>query len=134
MVGLDIGSKTIKIVELQKEGDAFSLVASGIVGYSGTTVARMEDEKEIAGVAQIIKKLHNEKATPPEVLVLLVAAPRVLVEKFTKVVSLAGLTPIAVETELMATARSLAASDRTVLLVDFGAASTNIAVCQNGLL
>lgn len=196
MVGLDIGSKTIKMVELQKNGAAYSLSASGIVGYSGNSVARMEDAKEIATVAQVIKKLHketgvsghevvmsvpepqvftrtikfplltdaeiasavkweaeqyipipiseaiiqhtiiarNEKATPPEVLVLLVAAPRVLVEKYTKVVTLAGLVPAAVETELIAAARSLAPPDKVVLLVDFGAASTNIAVAKNGLL
>lgn len=196
MVGLDIGSKTIKTVELQKNGASFSLAASGIVGYSGNPVARMEDPKEISAVAQVIKKLHseagvsgrdvvisvpepqvftrtikfplltdaeiasavkweaeqyipipvneaiiqhtiiarNEKATPPEVLVLLVAAPRVLVEKYTKVVSLAGLNPIAVETELLATSRALAPPDKVVLIVDFGAGSTNIAVTKAGLL
>lgn len=196
MVGLDIGSKTIKIVELQKEGQFFNLSASGIIGYSGNSVARMEDEKEMATVSQVIKKLHNEagisgrdvvisvpepqvftrtikfplltdseiasavkweseqyipipvneaiiqhtilsrneKATPPEVLVLLVAAPRALVEKYTKVVTLAGLNPVAVETELVAAARSLAPPDKTVLLVDFGSASTNIAIVQNAIL
>ena len=46
MTGLDIGSKTIKIVELEKEGEGFSLSASGIVGYSGNTVDKMIDEKE----------------------------------------------------------------------------------------
>lgn len=196
MIGIDIGSKTIKIVELQKDGEAFSLTASGIVGYSGASVARTEDEKEIAGIAQIIRKLHNEagvsghdvvisvpepqvftrtikfplltdqeiasavkweseqyipipvseaiiqhtvisrneRSTPPEVLVLLVAAPRVLVEKYTKVINLAGLNTVAVETELIAISRSLAPVDRVVLLVDFGANSTNIAVAKNGLL
>lgn len=196
MVGLDIGSKTIKVVELQKEGAGFSLLASGIVGYGGNSVARMEDEKEMASVSQVIKKLHkeagvsgrdvvisvpepqvftrtikfplltdaeiasavkweseqyipipvneaiiqhtiisrNEKATPPEVLVLLVAAPRALVEKYTKVISLAGLNPTAVETELIAAARSLSPFDKTILLVDFGAVSTNIAVVKSGLL
>ncbi len=196
MVGIDIGSKTIKIVELQKEGNAFSLNATGIFGYSGNTIEKMTDEREMASLGQVIKKLHseagvtsrdvvisipeslvftrtikfplltdaeiasavkweseqyipipineaiiqhtilarNETTSPPGVLVLLVAAPRVIVEKYTKVVSLAGLTPIAVETELIALTRSLAPADKTILLVDLGATSTDIAIAKNSLL
>ena len=196
MVGIDIGSKTIKIVEIDKEAGNPSLVASGIVGYSGITIDKMVDEKEMASLGQIIRKLHaeagvsgkdvaisipeplvftrtikfplltdaeiasavkweaeqyipiplneaivqhtillrNEKASPPEVLVLLVAAPRVVVEKYTKVVHMAGLNTIAVETELIALSRSLAPPDKTVLLVDLGASSTNIAISKMGLL
>lgn len=196
MVGIDIGSKTIKIVEVGKEGNDTVLKASGIVGYSGNTIEKMVDEKEIATLGQIIKKLHseagvssrevvlsvpesqvftrtikfplltdaeiasavkweseqyipipineaiiqhtilarNETVSPPGVIVLLVAAPRVVVEKYTKVVSAAGLTPVAVETELIALTRSLAPIDKTVLLVDLGASSTDIAIAKNSLL
>ena len=196
MVGLDIGTKTIKIVELEKDGLSFSLSASGIVGFSGNSVEKMIDEKEMATFAQVIRKLHaeagvssrdmvisipeqsaftrtvtfplltdaeissavkweleqyipipaaeaisqhiilerNEKTSPPSVLVLLVAAPRVIVEKYTKLVSMAGLTPIAVETELIALTRSLAPIDKTVLLMDLGANSTDIAIAKNSLL
>jgi type IV pilus assembly protein PilM len=196
MVGLDIGSKTIKIVELDKDGAAFSLSASGIVGYSGNTVDKMSDGKEIAELGAVIKKLHseagvskrevvvsipealvftrtirfplltdaeissavkweaeqyipipvaeaiiqhsilqrNETSTPPEVLVLLVAAPRTVVEKFTKVVAAAGLSTTAVETELIALTRALAPVDKTVLLIDIGATSTDIAIARGGLL
>jgi type IV pilus assembly protein PilM len=196
MVGLDIGSKTIKIVEIQGTGNDASLVASGIVGYSGASVEKMAEEKEMTSLGQIIRKLHseagistkevvisipepqvftrtitfplltdaeiasavkweaeqyipipineaviqhtvlqrNENASPPEVLVLLVAAPRTVVEKYVRVTQLAGLTPVVVETELIALTRSLAPPDKTVLLVDFGASSTNIAISKNGLL
>lgn len=196
MVGLDIGSKTIKLVELQKDGESFSLSASGIVGYTGSTIEKMTDDKEMAALAQIIKKLHaetgagskdvaialpepqvftrtikfpmltdaeiasavkweaeqyipipvqeaiiqhtvllrNEKASPPEVLVLLVAAPRVVVEKYTKVVGLAGLNAVSVETELIALTRALAPPGRTVLLVDLGGGSTDIAIARDTLL
>lgn len=196
MVGIDIGSRTIKIVELEKEGGNFSLAASGIVGYSGTTVDKMTDDKEVASLGQIIRKLHaeagvssrdvvlsipeplvftrtikfplltdseiasavkweseqyipipineaviqhtvlsrNEKASPPEVLVLLVAAPKAIVEKYTKVIQAAGLNTLAVETELIALTRALAPVDKTVLLVDLGATSTNIAISKLGLL
>ena len=196
MVGLDIGSKTIKIVEIAKDGASYSLSATGIVGYTGNPVSMIEDEKEMTSLSQVIRKLHNEagvssrdvvisipepqvftrtirfplltdaeissavkweseqyipipvneaviqhtiiarneNATPPEVLVLLVAAPRVVVEKYTKIVAIAGLNAIAVETEMIALSRVLAPPDKTVLLVDFGGTSTNIAVTKNTLL
>jgi len=196
MIGLDIGSKTIKLVELEKEGSTFSLSASGVVGFSGNGVEKIVDDKELSSFAQIIKKLHaetgasshdvvlsipeqvaftrtvtfplltdaeiasavkweieqyipipaaeaisqhiilerNETSTPPSVLVLLVAAPRVLVEKYTRLVQMSGLNPVAVETELIALTRSLAPSDKTTLLIDLGANSTDIAIAKNGML
>jgi type IV pilus assembly protein PilM len=196
MVGIDIGSKTIKIVELKKDGDRHVLAASGIVGYSGNTVEKMVDDKEYANLGNIIKKLHkeagvsskevvislpeqqvfsrtikfplltdaeissavkweseqyipipvneaiiqhtilsrNETSSPPEVTVLLVAAPRVVVERYTKLISASGLTPVAVETELIALTRSLAPIDKTVIIMDVGASSTDIAIAKNSLL
>ena len=195
-VGLDIGSKTIKMVELAKDGGKWKLRSSGVVGYSGNPIEHMQDEKELTALAGLIKKLHKESnvsskeiaialpepqvftrtikfplltdqevasavkweaeqyipipineaiiqhqilerrenASPPEVLALLVAAPRILVEKYVKTAQTAGLTVVAVETALMALVRSLAPADQTVLLVDFGAKSTNIAIAKNGLL
>ncbi|KKU15919.1 MAG: Type IV pilus biogenesis protein PilM [Candidatus Woesebacteria bacterium GW2011_GWC2_45_9] len=195
-VGIDIGSKTIKIVELEKEGNAFKLRGSGIVGYQGASPEHAKDEKELAALANVIRKLHGdarisskeviialpetqvftrtikfppltdqeivsavkweaeqyipipiseaiiqhsiierrENATPPEVAVLLVAAPRNIVEVYVKAVSLAGLNVVAVETELTALARALSPEEQTVLLVDFGARSTDIAVVKNGNL
>ncbi len=197
MVGIDIGSKTIKIVDLERQGDSFSLIASGVVGYSGVTVDKMADEKEISSLSQIVKKLYSEAHVsskevvlsipeplaftrtikfPPltdseissaikweaeqyipipineaiiqhsvlkrgsgvgadaGVTVLLVAAPRAIVEKYVKVVQSAGLTPVVVETELIALTRSLAPTDKTVVLVNLGSSSTNLAIVNNGLL
>lgn len=197
MLGIDIGSKTVKIVELEKSGASYSLLASGVVGYSGSTVDKMSDEKEMTSFAQIIKKLCLEAKIsskeavlsipeslaftrtikfPPltdseiasaikweaeqyipipvneaiiqhtilkrndtagsdaGVIVLLVAAPRLIVEKYVKVVQMAGLTPVAVETELIALSRSLAPVDKTVLLADLGGSSTNLAIVNRGLL
>lgn len=195
-VGIDIGSKTIKIVELEKEGNAFKLRGSGIVGYQGASPERAKDEKELLALANVIRKLHKdakisskevilalpetqvftrtikfppltdqeivsavkweaeqyipipiseaivqhsiierrENATPPEVAVLLVAAPRNIVEVYVKAVALAGLNVVVVETELTALARALSPEGQTVLLVDFGARSTDIAVVKNGQL
>lgn len=197
MLGTDIGSKTIKVVELQKNGTSYSLAASGVVGYSGTTVDKMSDEKEMSSIAQIIKKLCAEAGIkskevalsipeslaftrtikfPPltdseiasaikweaeqyipipvneaiiqhtilkrndnpgadsGVIVLLVAAPRAIVEKYTKVIQMAGFTPVAVETELIALSRALAPADKTVLLADMGGSSTNLAIVNHGML
>lgn len=195
-VGLDIGSKTIKIVELEREGQNFRLRGSGVIGYQGNPPEHMKDDKEMGALAQAIKRLYKEanisskdislampepqvftraikfplltdqeidsavkweaeqyipipvseaiiqhriierkeQETPPSVSVLLVAAPRKLVEKYVKVVQMAGLTAIGVETELIALTRALAPVNQVVLLLDFGARSTDIAIAKNGSL
>lgn len=66
--------------------------------------------------------------------VLLVAAPKKLVEKYVKIITLCGLEPIAVETETLALVRSLAPSDQTAFVIDFGASSTDIAIAKNANL
>lgn len=195
-VGIDIGSKTIKMVELSKEGQGYALKASGVVGYSGISPDKFKDDKEVVALAEVIKKLHKEarisanevnvalpeqlvftraikfplltdqeiaqavkweaeqyipipvndaiiqhqiiekreNANPPEVVVLLVAAPKEIVEKYIKVLQMAGLTPVGVETELMALSRSLAPVSGTAMVLDFGARSTDIAIAKNGQL
>lgn len=193
MVGLDIGSKTIKIVEVTKEGNTFRLRGSGVIGFQGVTPDKATDANELTSLATVIKKLHKEagisskdvaialpeaqvftrtvkfppltdqeiasavkweaeqyvpipiadaivqhqiierrdNVAPPEVVVLLVAAPKNLVEPYTRVVQMAGLSVVGVETELIALSRSLAPQNQTVLLVDFGARSTDIAIVKN---
>lgn len=195
-VGLDIGSKTIKVVELSREGANFRLKAAGAVAFSGIELSHMSEEKDFITLGEAIKKLlkdakinskdisialpeslvftrtlrfplltdqevasavkweaeeyipiplkeaivqhqileRRETGTPPQVLVMLVAAPRVLVEKYIKVVNMAGLNCVDVETELIALTRSLAPVDQTVMIVDFGAGSTDLAVAKNAQL
>lgn len=191
-VGLDIGSKTIKVMEVSKEGQNFKLRGSGIVGYGGTSVENMKDESEMTALSEVIIKLfkeanisskdinlalpesqvftrtikfpsltdqeiasavkweaeqyipipveeaiiqhqileRREKKSPPEVLVLLVAAPRSVVKKYVKVVQLAKLNPIALETEVVSMVRAVAPADNVSLVVDFGAKSTDIAIAK----
>ncbi len=195
-VGIDIGSRFIKIVELQKQGVGWQLRASGIVGYSGQMPGNFKDDTEAAVFSQLLKKLfkeanissrevvisvpeqavftrtiklplltdseiasairweaeqyipipiadaiiqhqvleRKETTTPPEIKVLLIAAPRKIVEKYVKAVQAAGLDVVGVETQMVALARALSPVDRTALLVDFGVQSTNIAVTKNGLV
>lgn len=59
-VGIDIGSKTIKIVELEKEGKTFKLLASGAVGYQGVVPSQAKDDKELIPLSDVIRKLHKE--------------------------------------------------------------------------
>lgn len=196
MVGIDIGTKTIKIVELEGKGESFSLLSSGIVAVNGVTADRLADEKEVASIGQIIKKLHkeagvsskdvvislpesqvftrtikfpmltdaeiasavkweaeqyipipaaeaiiqhtvlarDEKVSPPQVLVLLVAAPRTVVERYVRVVEAAGLNTIVAESEMMSLSRSIAPTDRVSMPVDLGSNSTDIAIVNRGLL
>lgn len=195
-VGLDIGSKTIKLVEVSFDGGRNILKSAGVVGFVGTPVENVQDDKSYASLADAIKKLihdtkvstrevdlaipesqsftrvikfpllsdqeiasavkweaeqyipipvseaiiqheiveRREKTSPPEVLVLLVAAPRALVEKYVKVASMAGLTSAAVETSLVAMTRALAPANQTAILMDMGARATSIAVVKNSQL
>lgn len=193
-VGLDIGTKSIKVVELNQDGDKFSLKSAGAVGYVGAPIEpNLQDEKEIAALGSVIKKLmqdakvtskdvsislpesqvftrmlkfpmltdqeissavkweaeeyipiplkeaiveHSildrlESSNPPQVVVLLIAVLKTLVEKYVEVVNAAGLNVISVETELLSMVRSLAVPEKTIMVVDFGAKSTDIAVARN---
>jgi len=195
-VGLDIGSKTIKVVELANEGSTWRLKASGIVGYKGLPPDQTKNEKELEPLSSIIKQLfkeakisssdvsialsessvytrnvkfplltdselasavrweaeqyipipaaeaviqhqvieRREDTAPPSVDVLLVAAPRITVEKYVRAVEMAGLNLASIETELIALSRSLGVDGQTVLVCDLGARSTDIAIVKNAKL
>jgi type IV pilus assembly protein PilM len=196
-VGLDIGSRSIKIVELARSGPGWSLRSAGAVGYSGPAIeANLNDTKAIADLAGVLKKLaHDTKisnhdvaialpetqvftrlmqfplltdaeiasavkweaeeyvpipikdaiiehqvlerlegANPPQVLVLLIAVLKSLVENYVDVAGKAGLNVVGVETELISMTRALSPEGKSVLIVDFGARSTDIAIVKNGQL
>jgi len=87
-VGLDIGSKTIKIVELSNQGAAWRLQASGVVGYKGNPPNAIEDEKEYVALADVVRKLVSQaKINSKEVNISL---PESLV--FTKNIKFPSLT------------------------------------------
>lgn len=192
-VGIDFGSKMIKIVDLEKSGNNWTLSGSGIISCTGNLIEKVEDEKEYAQIAQVIKKLYtdakiskrrvsislpeqhvftrtvrfpsltdqevasaikweagqyipipmneatvqhaiiekDDKATPPSITVLLVAAPTALIEKYIRLFQMAGLTVDSVESEMLALTRSLAPDNQTSVLVDFGARYVDIAIAKN---
>lgn len=191
MLGIDIGSKTIKIVELIGTSGSFQLKSSGAVGYTGLSPDKMTEDKEYVALADILKKtiaqiginnknvnisvpesvaftrvikfplLSDEEVASAvkweaeqyipipvaeaviqytildrseknrEVSVLLVAVPKSIVEKYIKVVRLAGLTPTSAETELTALARSLSPSTGTSILLDLGSSSTDMSIVKD---
>lgn len=192
-VGLDIGSKTIKIVELEKQGAGWALRGAGVVGYSGKSIDSITEQAELVPVADVVRKLHREAkiskkqvgislpesqvfvrtvrfplftdqeiaaaikweaeqyipipiseaiiehkiiekketSTPGEILVLLVAAPKTVVEKYIKFIRLAGLEVGFAETELLSLVRALGTENQTSVIIDFGARSTDIAIAKN---
>ncbi len=196
MVGLDVGSKTVKVVELEKEGGKFRLRASGIFSHSEKTPEFAKEEKDLVRLVDGIKRLFKEAkvssrdvsialpetsvftkairfpllteaevasavkweaeqyipiptseaivqhqilekredSNPPHVLVLLIAAPKDLVEKYLRLVEMCGFNIVTVETELLALVRALAPENYTSLIVDLGARSSNIAIARNAQL
>lgn len=191
MVGIDIGSKSIKIIELAKSGTKWRMMSSGAVGYAGITPDKMTEEKDFQALADVLKKItaqtsiktkdvnlalpeslvftrvikfpllsdeeisaavkweaeqyipipSNEAVIQYSVLernetnattsVLLVAAPKNIVERYVKVVRLAGLTPLSAETELTALARSLSADKGVSLLLDLGSSATDMSIIKD---
>ena len=70
-------------------------------------------------------------------IVFVVATPKILVNKYLKVIKMAGLTLRALETEVIASARSLVGNNPfspTTLVIQMDAATTDFAVVSKGLI
>ncbi|MCS7092486.1 MAG: type IV pilus assembly protein PilM [Patescibacteria group bacterium] len=195
-VGIDMGSKTVKIVDLVPEGNSWRLKSSGILGYTGNMPEEAKDDKELVPLADAIRKLHKEAkvsskevciaipevhvycrtvkfplltdseitsavrweaeqyipipvkeaviqhkiverredVVPGRVSVLLIAASKALIQKYVKVIEMAGLAVKSVETQSLALVRSLSPENMTAMITDLGARSTNIAISKQGEL
>lgn len=191
MVGIDIGSKSIKVIEAKKSSDSWQLQVSGAVGFSGNSPEKMVNEEEFVKLAELLKKTVNQikitskevniglperlvfsrvikfpmltdeeivaaikweaeqyipiplneavvqhivlekKENSSEILILLIAVPKTVVEKYIKIVRLAGLNPVSAETELIALSRSIAPVTGTSLILDLGSTSTNMAITKD---
>lgn len=192
--GLDIGSYSLKLAQVEKEGKRYLLKSFGAC-QSLAQGLMSEAESDLTKLAEAIKKLHQESkistknvaVSLPEdkayskvvsfpklsdkelqtairweaeqyipvpldevsldyqivgtrkegvvekMEIFLVAAPKRLIEKTMKVLRAAGLTPVALETEILSLARSLVVPDgETSLLVDLGAKATDVAIVEGG--
>ncbi|MFC1790541.1 type IV pilus assembly protein PilM [Patescibacteria group bacterium] len=191
--GLDIGSQNIKITQLRKKNDSYSLVALGLSPVVKSLDSELE--KDLLTIAETIKKLvratkittKNVVASLPEDKVFtqivdfppmgekelasairweaeqyvpiplseavidyqlfdepskgsndrreifLVATPKVLIGKYVKILEMAGLKPVALETEMIALSRCLTNVDSPCsMIIDLGARATDIALTNLG--
>jgi len=72
-----------------------------------------------------------------KIKVLLVAAPKALTDRYMQIMELAELNPISAETEIIALSRVLVRSVPTVpnvMILSFGAQTTDIAILRKGVL
>lgn len=187
-LGIDIGSHSIKVVELEQEKNRWRLISAGIAQAPAPGIIS-ENERDLVAVAQAIKKLTSDakisekkavvslpeskvytrlvlfpplsdqeiasaigwqiegyipiarkdaiydhqvvQKTDRGVEVLVVAVPKTVVSKYMKILELSEFIPLAIETELLALARSVALPQKRCLVVDIGATSTDVAVVVN---
>lgn len=196
LLGLDIGSQTIKAVQIARDKDSSQILAAGFIATplkslkistgseeqllassinrlvhdmkvstmdvsaslpSSHVITRVIEvpqmtEKELAsGIAweaeqyiplplsrvKIDYAIIDVNQTPGKMKVLLVAAPITIVEKYMRIIEFAGLNPISLETEILATVRSITTSFpqlSNVLVGAIGAATTEIALLYNQVL
>lgn len=68
--------------------------------------------------------------------VLMVGAPSILVEKYQKIIGMAGFTINSLETEILATVRSLVSEENfpNSIIVNIGAVSTSFAIIRNSIM
>lgn len=59
-VGIDIGSKTIKVVELSGSGGKYQLRGAGAVGYQGISIDQNTQEQDLTVVATTLRKLFKD--------------------------------------------------------------------------
>lgn len=83
----------------------------------------------------ILKKpettVQNEKMQ-----VLMVGAPTVLINKYQRIVSAAGFTISAMETEILSAVRALVSGENfpTTLIINIGSVSTSVAIIRKGIM
>lgn len=196
LLGLDIGSHTIKAVQLVREKNTYTLLAAGYIPapFQAQTLINANEEKilansinrlvhdmKVSGVevstclppAKVVTRViqvplmkENELASSinweaeqyipwplskvkldyviveedtvnQKMIVKLVAAPIDLIAKYTQIISLAGLTAVSMETEILAIERSMKISYPTlknVIIFYFGASTTEIGILHNNIL
>ncbi len=198
IAGLDIGTHSIKLIELAREGNQVALVAAGSMptpqkalsstlqvdadalagalkqlfhdtGTKTRTVnIALPESKVFTRVIEVpqlsprelssaikweaeqyiplpldqvnvdFTVLRDSKATGTSKMeVLLVAAPKALIDKYLNIMEAAELSVIGAETEIIATSRAIGRSlpnVRTVMIISLGAQSTDIAILRGGTL
>lgn len=196
LIGLDIGSSTIKAVQLVREKKNISLLSAGYIATPSIDVSVLSQHEERELAKSINRLIHDMKVTTVQtslslpsakvvtrvidipimseselassikwevepyiplpmdkvkmdyavisenqetkkMKLLIVAAPTLLVEKYTRVAQLAGLTAVSLETKTLAVARSISQTFvgiPNILLVNIGSSATDIGLLHEGVL
>lgn len=194
LLGLDIGSKIIKLVQLERRNNNFFLKGYGTVptppkGFASEAISDLQalsqtirdlcgecrvstqevvsalpessvftrvislpflSDKELASAihweaeqyipvpleeVNLVWDVLEKDRRKNKMQILLVAAPKNLARKYAQVLKDAGLKPVALETELIALARSLvgeASTSPTSLVISIGAKTTDICIVNKG--
>ncbi len=80
---------------------------------------------------QILSRPPKDKVTTAKVEVLLVAAPKILIERYLKIIKMAGLVAVSLETEITAVVRSLVQrvdGSPTTMVISIGASTTDLSI------
>lgn len=197
-LGIDIGSHSVKLIEMGSEGDAHTLLTAATIPTPPKALGG-NTEVDIETVAAAVKKLVADTGTKtksvhvalPEsqvftrvievpqlsrqelasaikweaeqyiplpldqvtmdfsilrdgketggrtMQVLLVASPKILIDKYVNIIEQAGLGIVSVETEIISACRALArsvATVKTAMIVSLGAQTTDLAILRNGVI
>ncbi len=83
-----------------------------------------------------VLKRPVQQTSADKMQVLMVGAPTVLVNKYQKIMQMAGLTVGGMETEILSILRSIVLDENypTSLIVNIGAISTSFAIVRNGIM
>ena len=83
-----------------------------------------------------VLKRPDKPGSTDKMQVLMVGAPTLLVKKYQKILSMAGLFINSMETEILSTIRSLVLGENfpPTLIISIGAVSTSFAIVRNGLM
>ncbi len=139
----EAGFSTKNVVAALPESQVFTRVISvpKMSGKELKTAMKWEAEQYIPisleEVSLDYQVIGNAAKLSDKMDVLLVAAPLTLTKKYLKIVSSAKLKTAGLETETLATARSLVGLDSsspTTLVVSIGAATTDISIVSGGFI
>lgn len=84
----------------------------------------------------VVLRKNIQSTSGPRMQVLLVGAPTVTVQKYQKVVEMAGLAAASIETEMLASLRAIVVSSTfpVSLVINFGSLNSSVAIVQQGII
>lgn len=199
LIGLDIGTNTIKAVQISRDKKSNQLLAAGFIPTSSLIENQQNiksDSFEHTLADSINRLIHDMKVSTADVSlclpsayvvtrvlelplmsqseldssikweaeqyipmplskvkidytiisrdeqsakmkILMIAAPFELIDKYMRIVTLAGLNPVAIETEILAATRSITTSFPSLsqaLVVSMGASTTEVAILHEQIM